>query len=457
MSPQAATLAAGLRVRHGLGQQPISEVHARLAGKSLLMRAQAPMPPTTGSDRAALFLGAGATFDLGMPLASDLTRQVRECFTPAHLRRINDIWRRQGAGYNDRVIDTVVSLLDRDDVEYEHLLEFLRTAASRPQTCARQYSQLYERVAETISGLLANHQHDRLAFIRRGLPPYQGIAGCADDSHPLWVFTTNTDQTIDMIVRNCGLPLRDGFPSTETVRIPTHGDAPVDHLQADTLELTQLQRGRLHYFGEGRRGVNLVRLNGALNVFRSDESGAFHRLRPISPDTEAPVETVRIMNDHVGYWHGSEKLHVLNQVVYAGEDGRPRFLRRTAGDWGRSPEGNDQIDIADIMRQVFAWHLNFVDILHVIGHSFSDSRLNGVFVDWLHASERRRLHIVDPNRTQLPLQLAHLAPQVEIGNATAAEFMAGCRNNPLSELERLEVESRKALRPWFDSRMEVRW
>jgi len=57
------------------------------------------------NESLGLFLGAGASFELGMPLVWDLTAELKAWLTPAKLREFNKSWRSQGGGYSDAVID----------------------------------------------------------------------------------------------------------------------------------------------------------------------------------------------------------------------------------------------------------------------------------------------------------------------------------------------------------------
>ena len=99
------------------------------------------------SESIGLFLGAGASFELGMPLVRDLTGEFKGYFTPAHLRELNAGWRQQGGGYDNSVIETTIALRNRDDLHYENILGYLETASRRPQEpFAEQYGAMYQRM-----------------------------------------------------------------------------------------------------------------------------------------------------------------------------------------------------------------------------------------------------------------------------------------------------------------------
>ena len=58
-----------------------------------------------------LLLGAGASYDIGMPLALELTKELKKWLTPAKLRWLNDVWQGQGAGYSEATVDDLASVL----------------------------------------------------------------------------------------------------------------------------------------------------------------------------------------------------------------------------------------------------------------------------------------------------------------------------------------------------------
>ena len=60
-----------------------------------------------------LFLGAGASYEAGMPLTCDLTAELKQWLTFDKLRWLNESWRSQGGGHSDRIIDDFVSVLSR--------------------------------------------------------------------------------------------------------------------------------------------------------------------------------------------------------------------------------------------------------------------------------------------------------------------------------------------------------
>jgi len=119
-----------------------------------------------GNQQVGLLLGAGASFELGMPLVWHLTGKFKGYFTPAHLRELNAGWRQQGGGFNDSVIELAIDLLKRNDLHYENILGCLQTMSRRPdQPLAAQYWDMYVRMVELVYLLLYHRQCRSLPYM----------------------------------------------------------------------------------------------------------------------------------------------------------------------------------------------------------------------------------------------------------------------------------------------------
>ena len=98
---------------------------------------------TTPRNLTGLFLGAGASYEAGMPLACGLTAELKEWLTPDKLRWLNESWRSQGGGCPDAIIDDFASVISRPDQHYESLLGYLETQFMRQSPSSEHYHYLY--------------------------------------------------------------------------------------------------------------------------------------------------------------------------------------------------------------------------------------------------------------------------------------------------------------------------
>ena len=105
---------------------------------------------TTIKPLTGLFLGAGASCEVGMPLVWELTSEITNWLTATKLRSLNEDWRTQRSGFSDEVINDLAWMLEqRPAVHYEAILGHLEVQFRR---------QREPRLAQEYHGLYS-HQH----------------------------------------------------------------------------------------------------------------------------------------------------------------------------------------------------------------------------------------------------------------------------------------------------------
>jgi hypothetical protein len=77
-----------------------------------------------------LLLGAGASVEAGMPLASELTNEIKSTFKPDTLRELNADARAQGGGFPDEVLKDLLGILQRPEMHYEAVLGYPKCGSS---------------------------------------------------------------------------------------------------------------------------------------------------------------------------------------------------------------------------------------------------------------------------------------------------------------------------------------
>lgn len=146
------------------------------------------MKPLTG-----LFLGAGASYEAGLPLVWELTDELKRWLTPAKLREFNEGWRVQGGGQPDEVIEDLIACLGRPEMHYEAILGYLETQWHRHRAHAQAYQGLYVWLVEMVYHMLYHRHTNNEAYLARQLSAYDGLRALADENTPLWIFSLDHD------------------------------------------------------------------------------------------------------------------------------------------------------------------------------------------------------------------------------------------------------------------------
>jgi hypothetical protein len=369
--------------------------------------------PLTG-----LFLGAGASYEAGMPLVWEVTAEIRNWLTPEKLRELNRGWRIQGSGHSDDVIEDLISVLIREDLHYENILGYLETQYRRQRNKPQEYHALYSWLVALVYHLLYVRQVSNDALFDQQLRYYSGISGLAEANCPLWVFSLNHDVLIEAIAERFSIPLHTGFSETiVTLPLRAATGAQKGELRAQTLTQRELETVAMYFPNPPQKGIYLLKIHGALDVFTFNDGQDLLKLLPVAQGPRGVFDALRAANEELIYvipGVPGGRAKALNEIAYADADGVMQFLRRTllAGAF-KFDARHTQVLPKSLLKH-FRENLNFVTGLVCLGYGFGDSHVNDVLRAWLEHSPDRRLEIVSPHARNIPTPFLHVASQVTI-------------------------------------------
>jgi hypothetical protein len=390
-----------------------------------------------------LFLGAGASYEAGMPLLWELTGEIRNWLTPAKLRELNAGWRLQGTGFADQVINDLASMLDNSAIHYEAMLGYLELQYRRQRLLPQDYHGLYSWLVELVYQLLYYRQINNKLFLDRHLPYYDGIRALAEANAPLWIFSLNHDVIVEAIAARLSIPLHTGF-SKVIVRLPRRDPSgqKKGEIIAEVLTKQELERNAMYFPNPLQPGIYLLKVHGALDMFTFNDGQDMLKLLPTSSGEAGVIDVLRVANEELFYilpGAPGGRAKATNEIAYADDQGVMQFLRRSllAGAFKFDSRGNQVLPKS--MLKHFRENLNFVTNLVCIGYGFGDLHVNTVLREWLELSRERRLEIVAPNVKEIPAFLLHLLPQITLTDSTATDYFdrqAGIIRSPREQKEK---------------------
>jgi hypothetical protein len=372
-----------------------------------------------------LFLGAGASAELGMPLVWELTEDLRIWLTSDKLRKFNVGWRLQGGGKSDVVIDDFLSVWERSEMHYEAILGYLETQFRRTGPLRGEYQHLYSWLVEIVYQLLLIRHKELGPVIAGRIKLLHGIAKLAETNAPLWVFSLNHDVIVECVAAHYDIPIHSGF-TNGVISFPRRDQmgTKIGELQAEVLTAAQLEAG-ISFPSPGSNGINLLKIHGALDVFTFRNGHDMARLLPLERSVAGVIEMLRIANEDLpsAFSRSSNPVRPTNEIAYTDELGEMQFLRRTllAGAY-KFDNHQSQVLPVRILTQ-FQSNLNRVTKLICIGYGFGDLHINGILRAWLEAASERRLEIVSPRAKDVPPFLLHLSKQVTLASETASAYL----------------------------------
>jgi hypothetical protein len=390
-----------------------------------------------------LLLGAGASYEVGMPLVWDITNELKQWLTPDKLRAFNAGWRDQGGGYPDLVIDDLAAALVRPELHYEAILGHLETQFRRFEKSAKRndYHGLYSWLVEAVYYILHLRHIQNVPQIERSLRYLDGLANLAASNAPLWVFSLNHDVLVECVAARQGLPLNCGFTS-ERVTLPRRDGTltRIGDLHAEVLPGEQIDKSYLPFFQSGQQGINLLKIHGGLDIFTFRNGADLLRILPLDGSVTGVIEALRAANEELFYQASNgRRAKATNEIAYADDAGEMQFLRRSLLAGAFKFDNRESQVLPKKMLQHFQSNLAYVTTLVCIGYGFGDIHINQVIRDWLQTVSDRRIEIVSPGTKAIPGFLLHLAPQVTAWDTTATDFLdqrAAIVRDPLYAVER---------------------
>ena len=373
-----------------------------------------------------LFLGAGASYELGMPLVWELTAEIKNWLTPEKLRSLNQGWRSQGNGFSDTVINDLAAVLTIDNLHYESVLGHLETQFKRQHNASQEYHGLYSWLVALVYQLLYIRHTHNIQYIDQRLHHYEGISVLSSQNSPLWIFSLNHDLIIEVIAARFSIPITCGF-SPNVVTLPRRDASGMiqGELRAEVLMKHDLEHHAMYFPNPGKPGIHLLKIHGALDVFTFNDGNDLLKLIPDVPSTSGIIETLKAANEELLYVDPrmpGGKVHAVNEIAYADEKGEMQFLRRSLLAGAYKYDTRRHQVLPQSLLKHFGANLNFVSRLVCIGYGFGDTHINSILREWLEFHGERTLEIVSPTAT-IPSFLLHLAPQVSVVKRPATDHL----------------------------------
>lgn len=378
-----------------------------------------------------------------MPLVWDLTAEIKNWLTPEKLRGLNAGWRNHGTGYPEEVIEDLATALQMSNLHYESILGYLETQSRRNKKFVQAYHGLYSWMVNLVYQLLYFRQVNNDGPLNRQIDFYQGLRSLAEVNNPLWIFSLNHDLIIESIAAKFSIPVNCGF-SMKQITLPRRNKdgAKIGQLRAEVLGMAELEFGAMHFSTSSEMCVNLLKIHGALDVFTFNDGKDLLRFLPNEQTLEAITSTLRAVNEELVYVAPlmlGGKVHAVNEIAYADDDGEMQFLRRTLLAGAHKFDGSGRQVLPESMLKLFSRHINAVEKLICIGYGFGDLHINTIMCKWLEFSSKRELEIVSPQAKEIPPFLLHLAPQVKLVKSGATDYfdsISGVKRSRSDELEK---------------------
>jgi hypothetical protein len=182
-------------------------------------------PPSVGISMRALLLGAGASFDAGMPLVTELTAELRRWLTADKLLRFNSAWRAKGGGWSDGSTSMLLALLQNGSMHYEQIIGAIEVEFAR-EPDVRQRQDLHAAhgfLLQAVRGRLLERQIKTLHLLSAFWVILPQSKNWRMKTSPCGCFQQITTSSLNCLRQSSRYPSRTA--SRKKLRIPAKTDS----------------------------------------------------------------------------------------------------------------------------------------------------------------------------------------------------------------------------------------
>jgi len=337
----------------------------------------------------ALFLGAGASYECGMPLVWEFTNGLRANVLKRLDSRLFDF--RKDPSFRARFEE----ILANPDLHYEQMigvLENLQLERGASSDVARTTAL---QLIDCVQILLLEDQLLTTNLLAEKTKDYSGIKYLLQKNPCLHVFSLNHDINFEEICKFHNVDCKDGFFDHTIERYSNIA-------KFKSLTKKQLNNGELNFFGPEGVGVNLIKLHGSLDIFAVEDKNLYLKcVPPLDTRIGGHVQEIRKIESHSLELSQRLGIRTVGELDVTDKDGEIQFLRRSLLSGAHKFKGTfDQI-APEAFFEEFKKRMAAITELDVIGYGFGDFHINEVIRKWL-GTPNVSMNIYDPYRKSIP-------------------------------------------------------
>jgi hypothetical protein len=408
-----------------------------------------------------LLLGAGFSYELGMPLTVELTEVFLDLFTEETVERTAKAMSLRQPYSKDRPIDPKAIMAGWDALfaykksggkNYEAFLAELENKAgigSPTQPERDSYHSLFDYFYRVIHTILDLYQEVSFAVLySKNRDCFSALKTFLSDEET-WVLSLNHDLNFEFLALDFGLPI-------------TYGDDrelefPVSNLElTKRIQVTYTERKgwseRHPGFLNKTRGFNLIKLHGGLSEFTCRDNTLLCNLQLDKPSSLELAQSY-LLYRRMAYYENGEPILMGQDSAVSDLGGKFDIISKSMLTGGRKYSGTLKVKEGEEKLQILAGVLSGLDELTIIGYGFGDEHINNRLSNAMLLNPKLRIMIVDPYRTDIPpcLRQFDYDGRTQRASASAAQWMEYRETNiwnqeqtkTLKENEHLRTEIKK--------------
>jgi hypothetical protein len=348
--------------------------------------------------KKVLLLGAGFSYDLGMPLVTELTDVFLGIFEEKSALNFAKKISQNNPFGNDRPINEyaitegiklILKYKKEGGSNYEFLISEIDNLRGRNQSDRDSYYYLSSYLYGMIHDILRYYQIESyLNFYSRNYSFYSKITNLFSDEGETWIFTLNHDLYAECLAIDLKIPISYGDDKTKLKSLQTKNGDKINFTTQDRNHLITKEN-----FIINKTGINLVKLHGGLNEFGYEDTSILLNQSLIKNTSSELIKEFQLIQN----LEDSNKVTgVGKDVIVLGNNQKIDILTRSMLTGGNKYSKTNKKKVGEEKLQVFDEILRDVDELTIIGYGFNDFHINFRISNAMLLNERLKVRIVDP-------------------------------------------------------------
>jgi len=347
----------------------------------------------------AIFLGAGASYECGMPLVWEFTNVLRANVFKRLDTLLFDF--RKNPDFREQFEE----ILRNPEFHYEKMigeLEALYLGRGKYSDIAIHVAR---QLVDCIQVLLLEDQFHTSQMFSLKVKDYTGIRTVVAKNPGLTVFSLNHDVNFEEICKYHEVPCRDGFFEDVVQRYSNIANFKV-------LKKVQMEQGAFNFFGPEEMGISLLKLHGSLDIFAVEDKNLYLKCTPpASEKIGGHYLEIQKVEKHCQEVCNRMHSRTVGELNVLDINGELQFLRRSLLSGAHKFKGRFEQVAPVAFFQEFKRRITKVTELDVIGYGFGDFHINEVMGAWLRSGDVK-LNIYDPYRENIPQEFCDAADKI---------------------------------------------
>ncbi|MBB1440529.1 hypothetical protein H5202_18000 [Shewanella sp. SG41-4] len=403
--------------------------------------------------KKVLLLGAGFSYDFGMPLTYELTNVFTNVFNEKNAKALVESVYQQNNNDCSRPInrgalnEAMQMVLDYEGSNYEELLASIENLSeiysNKTQSDRDSYHCLFSALYSVIHLILFYYQVVSFSLMYPRNKQWFCKVKNLLNSKDTWVFTLNHDIYFECLALDFGIPVTYGDNQNITF--------PKSNIEMDEIiKLTFKERSKLFEcssFFNDKRGVNLVKLHGGLSELEyNDGEKICNQSLGVADSNELMTDFINIQE--MGYYVDNYKVPSGKDRVITGHNGRLDIICQSMLTGGNKYSRTTNDKKGEEKLKLFSEQINSADEITVIGYGFGDKHINNRLSNAMVKNENLKIQIVDAIFKPIPESLEQFDYDERINRATcgAAHWMDYVESEKWNEEQMEHIKINTAIR-----------